>query len=192
MLFHLKSTAGRFTGLEMNVYTEDETPTAGQECRGIHVVARSLANSTSGANSIFALNAACEILTGREAPGAGEKLIGGYFSYSVDAAATSHAGSGYVLYLETGSGTKMDQGDFIIKAISNNSAGVPLTSFFNCAGGADYVFQFDNVMTPANGMAWNYRGLVSGTQAGWFKCRVWNGSSWTEGYVPLYPAGATS
>lgn len=191
-LFHLKSTGGRFTGLEMNVYTEDEEPTSARTLRGIESIARSLANDGGGTNSMYAICGSVQILATRDAPIAGEKIVGGYFAYSVDAAAASYAGSAFVLYLETGSGKNCTQGDFVIKMISNNAAATPLTAFITSAGGASYFMEFDNVQTPANGMAWNYRGAVSGTQAGWFKVRTWNGSSWTDGYVPFYPAGATS
>jgi hypothetical protein len=187
-LFHLKTTGGRFTGLEMNVYTEDEEPTTSRELRGIEVIARSLANDGGGADPMYAICGSVQILASRDAPAAGSKMVGGYFSYSVDTTDNkSAAGMATCLYLETGSSKNMAQGDYAIYAISNNAAAKPLTAFIGLYGGASAIFQLGPEMTPANGQAWDSSaGINPGTTAGgWIKLMCWTGAAFEARYIAM-------
>jgi hypothetical protein len=187
-LFHLKTTGGRFTGLEMNVYTEDEEPTTARELRGIEVIARSLANDGGGADPMYAICGSVQILASRDAPAAGSKMVGGYFSYSVATTDNkSAAGMATCLYLETGSSKNMAQGDYAIYAIANNAAATPLTAFMAFYGGATSLIQFGPEMTPANGHAWEpSAGISAGTTAGgWLKLSCWTGAAFEERYINL-------
>jgi hypothetical protein len=189
--FYLKSTASQFTGIEMNAYTS--AASAGTQwqnpCVAGEFTVRSL-KADGSVDNMWALLAQAQVLSTNYGPGTGKQMIAGYFKTGNAQGSGGIAGLSTCIYLDTGLNAQSTQGDYMIMAIANNKDATPLSALAHIAGGMSAVFEFDAVQTVNNGYAWNYRGAVSGTQAGWIKCQISNGASYVVGYIPLYPNAA--
>jgi hypothetical protein len=166
MQFYLKSTASQFTGIEMNVYTSKAS--AGTQWQYPNVAGEFTVRSlgTAAVDNMWAIICQAQILSTYYGPGTGKLMCAGLFKLGVSATANGSAGNGGMgvgIYIDTGLNRASTQGDFGLFIISNNAAGIKLTSAIHIAGGMSYVLDLAEIMTVPNGCAWEMTGAVTNT-----------------------------
>jgi len=191
MQFYLSSTAGKFTGIEINAYTSDIATDDDSPTCAIEAVGRSLALGT-GTNSIYGIRAEAQALALKYGPRSSYELIAGFFK-------TGSAINGVVggrticAKLDLGLGIPSGEGDYGL-FIRNNSEGLigagPTRVSSTCQavhfdGGYENVFSFGEVMNVNYGDAWSLTG--SGGE-GHIRCQMWNGAAYVTKYIRLYNA----
>jgi hypothetical protein len=194
MQFYLKSTASQFTGIEMNVYTSKAS--AGTQWQYPNVAGEFTVRSlgTAAVDNMWAIICQAQILSTYYGPGVGKLMAAGIFKLGVSATANGSAGNGGMgvgIYIDTGLNRASDQGDFGLFIISNNAAGIKLTSAIHIAGGMSYVLDLAEIMTVPNGCAWEMTGAVTNTvdthASGYLKIRgITVGGVACDRYIQLF------
>ena len=187
--FYLKSTANKFTGMEMNAYTD--AAMAGTQWANMCVAGEFTVRSLGGASvdNMWAGLFQAQILSTYYGPGTGKLMCAGLFKISAASASGGVAGISAGIYIDTGMAKASTQGDFGLFMISNNSAGIPLTSFLHFAGGSDYWADFDAVQTEPNGNCFATDGAQTNTaeahNAGWLRIRMVKAGAAVDRYIQL-------